>query len=175
MSYAESFAPIAGDDARVLLLGSLPGAESLARGEYYAKPQNSFWRILGDLVGAGPDLAYQARIDRLVVHRIAVWDVCRAAWRKGSLDSAIRSAEVNDFKGFLAAHPAIGLIAFNGRFAETLFLRQVAPLLTPVQRTISTVRLPSTSPAHAGMPYPAKLACWRQALSGAITGAVAER
>lgn len=169
MPYAESFPPIARDDARVLILGSLPGAESLARGQYYAKPQNGFWRIMGALVGASPEIAYPERCERLIRHRIAVWDVCRAAHRDGSLDSAIRDAEINDFPGFLDAHPAIHLIAFNGRFAETLFLKRARPLLSDPQKVIPTVHLPSTSPAHAGMSYATKLERWRAALAGAIT------
>jgi TDG/mug DNA glycosylase family protein len=169
MSYAESFPPILGPHPRVLILGSLPGAESLARREYYAKPQNAFWRIMGDLVGAVPALAYQARRERLAEAGVALWDVCRAAYRAGSLDSAIRDPEPNDISGLLATHPTIRLIGFNGRFAETLFTRVIRPMMDPTIRGIATVLLPSTSPAHAGMPYPAKLERWRQALAGAIT------
>lgn len=169
MSYAESFPPIVGAAPRVLILGSLPGAESLARNEYYAKPQNAFWRIMGDLVGAGPALAYAERRDRLAEAGVAIWDVCRAAYREGSLDSAIRDAQPNDIGGLLATHPTIQRIGFNGRFAETLFTRVIRPTFDPAVREIATVLLPSTSPAHAGMPYLAKLERWRQALAGAIT------
>ncbi len=168
-TYAESFSPIVGPLPRVLILGSLPGAESLARQQYYAKPQNAFWRIMGDLVGAGPTLAYPERRDRLAEAGIALWDVCRAAHRAGSLDSAIRDPEPNDIGGLLAAHPTIRLIGFNGRFAETLFTRVIRPTFDPDARAVATVLLPSTSPAHAGMPYLAKLERWRQALAGAIT------
>ncbi len=169
MTYAESFPPIVGRDPRVLILGSLPGAESLARNAYYAKPQNAFWRIMGDLVGAGPTLDYQARRARLAEAGIALWDVCRAAHREGSLDSAIRDPEPNDIGGLLATHPTIRLIGFNGRFAETLFTRVIRPTVDPAAREVATVLLPSTSPAHAGMPYLTKLERWRQALAGAIT------
>lgn len=169
MSYAESFPPIVGSSPAVLILGSLPGAESLARQEYYAKPQNAFWRIMGDLVGAGPDIAYPERRERLAAAGIALWDVCRAAHRPGSLDSAIRDPEPNDIGGLLVACPTIRLIGFNGRFAETLFTRVIRPNILVEMRDVATVLLPSTSPAHARVPYPAKLERWRQALAGAIT------
>lgn len=170
MSYAESFPPIVGQTPRLLILGSLPGAESLARQQYYAKPQNVFWRIMGDLVDAGPGLAYAERQERLAEAGIALWDVCRAAHRTGSLDSAIRDPEPNDIGGLLAAHPTIRLIGFNGRFAETLFARVIRQRIDPDRALgIATVLLPSTSPAHAGLPYPAKLERWREALAGAIT------
>lgn len=161
------FLPIAAPDARVLILGSLPGRMSLARQQYYALPQNAFWKIMGRLVGADPGLPYAARVDALMAHRIAVWDVCAAAERPGSLDSAIvqESVIANDFESFLAAHPHIALICFNGIKAEALFRRLVSPALSQRARQIPTVRLPSTSPAHAGMPFEQKLALWQAAIA----------
>lgn len=101
------FAPLASTAATVLILGTLPGRTSLARGEYYAQPRNAFWPIMGDLFGAGPDLPYAERTSRLIERRIAVWDVCASAKRAGSLDSkiAIGSILPNDFNGFFASHP----------------------------------------------------------------------
>ena len=127
MSFCMSFPPIARTDARILILGSLPGAESLARQQYYAKPQNSFWRIMGALVGAGPEIVYADRLVRLIDHHIAVWDVCASAMREGSLDAAIKSPEANDFRSFLTIHVGISLICFNGRAAEKLFDKLVRP------------------------------------------------
>lgn len=161
-----SFAPVTAAGARVLVLGSLPGTLSLARQQYYALPQNAFWRIMGELAGASPELPYAARLERLMARRIALWDVCASAFRPGALDSAIAHDSVvpNDFAAFLTANPGIARIAFNGAKAAELFRRKVLPTLPPAQQAIARVTLPSTSPAHAGMTYAEKLRLWRVAL-----------
>lgn len=143
-------------------MGSLPGQMSLRQGQYYAKPQNTFWRIMGDLFDAGPEVAYDLRVARLQERGIAVWDVCASARRAGSLDSAIDrdSLVINDFLGFFAAHPAIEAVAFNGRLAATVYARSVVGRLPATAAALPTVLLPSTSPAHAAMRYAAKLSAW---------------
>jgi hypoxanthine-DNA glycosylase len=166
---SHSFAPIETSDARVLILGSLPGTESLRRQKYYAKPQNVFWRIMGDLFGAGPEILYDARLAVLKARRVAVWDVCAAAFRPGALDSAIvgDSIEPNDFLTLLATHREIGLICFNGAKAAEIYRRRVLPGLPHDAQALRRVVLPSTSPAHAGTPYAEKLRQWREALAPA--------
>jgi len=161
------FKPVSRRDARLLILGSLPGKKSLEAQRYYAQPQNAFWPIMGELFGAGPDLAYDDRLQRLVAARVALWDVCRSAIRPGSLDQKIdpASVEPNDFSGFLAAHPHIELIGFNGAAAERLFRTKVAPNLSARDSGITAVRLPSTSPAHASQSLERKLSLWREALA----------
>lgn len=156
-----SFPPLAAPDARALILGSMPGVESLRAGQYYAHPRNAFWRIMGDLVGASPDLPYAARVRRLKQSRIAVWDVLAACAREGSLDSAIDEDSVipNDLVTFLSRHKAIGHVFFNGATAERCFRRHVAPGLE--SGSLRLLRLPSTSPAHAARSYREKLAQWR--------------
>lgn len=155
------FAPISARDAKVLILGTLPGQASLQKNEYYGQPQNVFWRIMGELFGAGPELPYEERKRRLVAARIAVWDVCAAAHRPGSLDGSIHSRSVvpNDFSAFLGSHPAVTLVCFNGAKAAALYQSLVRPGL-PDARTIRYEALPSTSPAHASMPYLEKLRRW---------------
>lgn len=153
-------------DARVLILGSLPGVMSLQRGEYYAQPRNAFWRIIGELAGASPELPYTERLQRLNECGIALWDVCAAGRRAGSLDSAIdlASVEPNDFGKFLHIHSGIRRICFNGQRAKEIFDRKV---VQSPRRRFESLRyqvLPSTSPAHAGMPFAQKLAHWREAL-----------
>lgn len=164
MTLSIGFPPVERADARLLILGSLPGAESLRQQQYYAKPQNSFWRIMGLLVGASPDLPYATRLQKLQEQRIALWDVCHAAERAGSLDSAIRKPQPNDFVAFFAAHPALTHLCFNGQPAAKLFARLVKPQLAQDNFTYAT--LPSTSPAHAGMRFEEKLARWREAIGG---------
>jgi hypoxanthine-DNA glycosylase len=157
-----SFAPIAGTDALVLVLGSMPGAASLRLQQYYAHPHNAFWKIMAALLGFDPALDYAGRTAALVHHRVAVWDVLAACERPGSLDAAIvaRSVVPNDFPDFLARHAGIGRICFNGATAERLFRRHVLGRLD-LDSAVQLLRLPSTSPAHAGMPYALKLQAWQ--------------
>lgn len=167
MNPSRGFAPVVGGSPRVLVLGSLPGATSIAAGQYYAHPRNAFWIIMGEIAGAGPGLPYAERCARLVAGGIALWDVCAAARRPGSLDSAIdpASVEPNDFAGLLAAHPAIGHVAFNGAKAAELYRRLVQPSLVGAPGGLPQLVLPSTSPAHAGRSLESKLAAWRAALA----------
>jgi hypoxanthine-DNA glycosylase len=165
--HSQGFPPIARSDARLLILGSLPGAESLRQRRYYAQPRNHFWRIMGELCGAGPELDYEERARRLQQHGIALWDVCAAAYREGSLDSSIDPAtiEVNDFAAFYAAHAGIARVCCNGSTSFDLYRRRVLPTLPSPWLAIAPVRLPSTSPAHAAMSYEQKLARWRELLA----------
>lgn len=162
------FAPIADPRARVLVLGSLPGRKSLQMREYYAQPYNAFWRIMGELVGAGPALDYPERLMRLRAGGIAVWDVLAAGEREGSLDSSIvrASVVVNDFNSFFERHRRIRLLCFNGATAAGLFRRKVSPGLAPEWAAIPQRVLPSTSPAHASLRFEQKLERWSDALGG---------
>ncbi|MDH5308806.1 MAG: DNA-deoxyinosine glycosylase [Gammaproteobacteria bacterium] len=157
-------------DAGCLVLGSLPGRRSLEAGEYYAHPRNAFWRIMGEVAGAGPELPYPGRLERLVEARIALWDVLASSERPGSLDAAIRrdSAVPNDFAAFLGAHARIQCICFNGQAAASLFSRLVANEAGVPLSGIRLVTLPSTSPAHAALPFEAKLGHWADALRPVI-------
>ncbi len=141
----------------------MPGAASLAAGEYYAHPQNAFWRIMGALFGTAPRESYAARVAALLDHGGALWDVLAACNRIGSLDTGIDrdSLVVNDLGGFLARHAFIRVVYFNGSMAEALYRRHVLPALGARGRMTHTVRLPSTSPAHATMGFAAKLEAWR--------------
>lgn len=158
---------VARRDARVLILGTLPGAESLKQRQYYAKKQNCFWKIMGEMTGAHPDISYRERLDRLLENRIALWDVCAAAEREGSLDASIKSVTPNDFMSFFQACPNIEIVCYNGQPAAKLFFRYVKPDLSNLN--LSLVVLPSTSPAHAGMRFEQKLALWRKALEKFVT------
>lgn len=169
MSASHGFPPIESPDARILILGTLPSTQSLARHEYYGNPQNAFWRIMGELFGAPPESPYAERVRRLTESRIAVWDVLAAAQREGSGDDAIDPDTVvpNDFGAFFSAHPGIRLIYFNGGNAETLFRRHVVPTLPAETALPKTLRLPSTSPANARFSFGVKLAAWRRVAEAA--------
>lgn len=162
MAQSEGFSPVARSDARVLVLGSLPGARSIAEQQYYAHPQNAFWPIMRELFGIEGN--YALRCDQLCEHRIAVWDVLRSSVRPGSMDADIQlaGAVANDFRSFFIEHADIRLIAFNGKKAGQLFTRFVGA--DDVADDIVRLGLPSTSPAYASMPFSGKLAAWRAAL-----------
>ena len=154
-------APVWRADARLLILGSFPGAASLAAQQYYAHPRNAFWPLMAALL-ALPDLAqrpYDERLQALQAHRIALWDAVAACEREGSLDSAIRAAQPSDLPSLVMRLPQLRGIACNGAAAyrETLALLPGAPW--PIWR------LPSTSPAHAGLGWEAKRAAWAQAFA----------
>jgi len=157
-----SFPPIENARARVLVLGSMPGGASLAAGRYYAHPQNRFWPILLDLLGAQPGLSYAARTRLLKANGIALWDVLESCVRVGSLDSAIREESIvaNDFAAFYRAHSCIEHVFFNGTKAEAAYRRHVAASVRDVGRPRNYVRLPSTSPAHAALSFEKKRDAW---------------
>jgi TDG/mug DNA glycosylase family protein len=162
-----AFAPILGERPRLLLLGSMPGEASLRLGQYYGHGRNAFWPILCELLSVPPDSDYATRIAALKAHRIALWDVIAACERPGSLDASIRrdSIRVNDFGALFKAYPEIHRIAFNGGTAEREYRKRVLPGLDPIHRRIERVRLPSTSPAYAGMSIKEKTAAWRALLT----------
>ncbi len=162
MEKSEGFPPIAGGDATVLVLGSLPGRKSLSEQEYYAHPQNAFWPIMHEIFDISG--SYTERCERLVRNQVAVWDVLQASVRPGSLDADIQpeTANANDFETFLHHHPRIRGIAFNGRKAEQLFRNLVSIESAPELRQIV---MPSTSPAYAAMSFAGKLELWKSGMN----------
>ena len=167
LPFVYSFPPVVSRNSKVLILGSMPGEVSLKAHQYYAYPHNAFWRIMGELCSAGPSLPYQERLAALDNAGIALWDSLRACTRPGSLDSAIRDEEANDFASLFVSFPKITHVFFNGAKSEAVFRRYVFPTLAAPKHIF--VRLPSTSPAHAGMTFDKKVERWRvvtEALSG---------
>ena len=162
LARVRSFGPIEDGNARVLVLGSMPGQASLAAGQYYAHPQNTFWRIVAELFRCDPASPYPARIAALKSARIALWDVLQSCRREGSLDARIeRDTQVaNDFRTFFRKHRKIKHVFFNGAKAEACFKRHVAGRMDAGH--IAYLRLPSTSPAHASLSFERKLQAWRK-------------
>jgi hypoxanthine-DNA glycosylase len=158
-----SFPPIENTRARVLILGSMPGGASLRAAQYYAHPQNLFWRIMGDLLGAEPDSSYAARVRLLKANGIALWDVLESCVREGSLDSSIEEATiaVNDFASFFRTHPKIARVFFNGAKAESTYRRYVLGNASLALPNLNYLRLPSTSPAHASLSFKQKRDAWK--------------
>lgn len=150
--------PVVGDAPRVLLLGSMPGAASLAAQAYYAHPRNAFWPLLGELIGLDPTAAYPERLAALTAAGLALWDVIGACRRRGSLDSTIDpdSIVVNDIAGLVRRAPTIRTVITNGGLAARLYRRHLAADLT----TLTWQALPSTSPANARGGLAAKRTAW---------------
>jgi TDG/mug DNA glycosylase family protein len=153
---AEGFAPVSRHDAKVLILGSMPGQKSLQEARYYAHPRNAFWKIMGELLGIDFESGYDERLLALQEHRVALWDVLKFCERPGSLDSAIKndSLIVNNFEDFFASHTHIHTVFFNGNKAAELYRKHASA----TQHQL--IGLPSTSPANAGMNFAQKLDSW---------------
>jgi len=164
VAHVQSFDAISGKDARILILGSMPGTASLAAARYYAHPQNSFWRIMTSLLDLDESCPYESRLDALRSARIALWDVLRSCHREGSLDTRILTDTqvANDFATFFRGHRGITRVLFNGAKAEQCYRRHV--LRHGIGAGLEYQRLPSTSPANASWPFARKLAAWREAV-----------
>ena len=162
----QGFPPLSRPDARILILGSMPSQESLARRRYYAHPRNSFWPIMATLLEITEESAYEERTEQVTARGIAIWDVLQSCIRPGSLDSAIDNSTMvsNDFPAFFTAHDQIRTVFFNGAKAESVYLRHVLPQLSGRAAELRLQRLPSTSPAHAGMAFEQKLEAWSMIL-----------
>jgi len=162
----QGFPPLAGHSAKILILGSMPGEESLRQQQYYAHTRNSFWPIMSALYNLPLEASYAERVAILTGQGIAVWDVLQACRRSGSLDTAIErdSLVANDFARFFRSRREISRICFNGGTAARLWRMHVIAHLPQCVAAISTVLLPSTSPAHAAVSREQKLKLWREAL-----------
>jgi len=157
ISIKRSMAPVGSTDARLLILGSLPGEASLKTQRYYAHPQNQFWRLLGAAIGEDlASLDYEASLARLAAREIALWDVVGEARRQGSLDGAIRDATTNPLADYVATHPRLLAVAFNGQTAARLGRLALAELEGP-----RLIDLPSSSPAYT-LPYAWKVDRWSE-------------
>jgi len=162
-SLLQGLAPVIDPATRILVLGSFPGAASLAAQQYYAHPRNQFWKLVGALVGEDLySLSYDQRLPRLLAHRFGLWDVLAACEREGSLDSAIRKPAANDFKRLRLLCPQLETVGFNGQTSGK-FAPQFAA------HGYRTVVLPSSSPAYMVLGFEQKLEAWRQLLDQAQT------
>jgi len=152
-----SFPPVVDAGTRLLILGSLPGEESLARSQYYANPRNHFWRLIGAVAGLDlVPLPYEARLGALLNAGMGLWDTVGAATRRGSLDGAIRLDRANDLAALTASLPELRAVGFNGGKSASLGLPQLAS-----RPDLALIPLPSSSPANT-RPFEEKLAAWME-------------
>lgn len=137
------FKPIVNKNTRILILGSFPGVRSLAARQYYAHPQNQFWKILSGILETDlVSISYREKVKALLDNRVGLWDMVNSCSRKGSSDTSIKRAKLNDIKGMIKRYPSIQAIFFNGHTSQKLFMKSGC-----VHR--NNRYLPSTSPAHA--------------------------
>lgn len=155
-----SFDPISSADTAILILGTMPGDESLELGEYYGHSRNRFWKIIATITNNDLPLTYSDKKELLLKSKIGIWDVAHKANRKGSLDSAIEDEEPNDLEDFIEKHKNLKIIGFNGTKSETLydkyFNREVG---------IKYISLPSTSPANTSINFENICKKWQQILT----------
>lgn len=148
------FAPVTRPDTRLLVLGSLPGRVSLAKAQYYAHPQNQFWRLVGAVIGRElAALPYEARLEALLDAGLGLWDTVAAATRETSLDADIRLHEASDLAALIAALPRLEAVAFNGGKSAAIGRRQIG------ESGLDLIDLPSSSPAYT-LAFERKLDAW---------------
>lgn len=158
-----SFAPLVNEKSRILILGSLPGAESLRAGQYYAYKYNHFWKIIFAILNSGEELTdYSEKCGLLLRSGLALWDVAESAEREGSLDSRIKNLKPNDIPGLLKRYVNIRFLIFNGGFAFSAYKKYLGKPLLPYEKVLST------SPACAGR-FDEKLAMWRAAIEKGLS------
>ena len=155
----ECFSAVADAETARMIIGSMPGVASLNANEYYAHPRNAFWKIVARLYDAPyPFYGYGDKLSLLLKNNIGLWDVYASCERKGSLDSDITDGVVNDFETFLALHPKVGTLYFNGGKAFRSFT--AAFKNKPFVRGLTLCPLPSTSPANARLTFEDKVKAW---------------
>lgn len=146
---------VARRDAKLFILGSLPGDASLAARQYYAHPQNQFWRLVGTTIGRNlQDMPYEERLERLAECRIGLWDVVGSAVRRGSLDQAIRMANHNRIERLIHDFPGLVAIAFNGATSAAIGRKLIG-----ADTGLTLIDLPSSSPANT-RPFAEKQVAW---------------
>ena len=159
MQRISSFPPIVDSCSKILILGSIPGAKSLEMKQYYAHPQNKFWKIIFDIFNEEFTTDYGQKIKFLHKKNIALWDVIDGCERKGSLDSGIKNEHANKIPEFIDAHPTLKAIFCNGQKSYRNLQKIVGKNFH-----LPIILLPSTSPAHAAMPYAEKRDLWKKIL-----------
>lgn len=155
MQEIQSFEPIIGEKPTVLILGTIPGKESLRKQEYYGHSRNSFWKIIYQLHEQPCETDYEMKTNFLKENGIVLWDVCRSANRISSLDVDIKNEQPNAIAALIEANPTIKTIAFNGQKAEKLYFNYNSKIAH-----LTYLTLLSTSPANAAFSFDQKLVDW---------------
>lgn len=158
--FKSSFPPIADEHIKILILGSLPGDKSLAESEYYAHPRNRFWKVLAEITSSIFPTNYEAKLKMLSENKIGVWDVVQKAQRVGSLDTNILDEVPNNLDEFIANHPNLEIIVFNGSKSQKLYDKYFKR-----QPNVKYLEMPSTSPANANYTFERLCEKWKEIVS----------
>ena len=163
MTRVHSIEPIIGRHPRIIILGSMPGIISINAAQYYANPRNMFWAVLAELFDIDIDCDYETKVQQVRELPVILWDTLKTCHREGSLDSKILNTDIeaNDIVALLGQYPAVRAIAFNGGASSKYFDRLIKPQL-PNDLSVELFKMPSTSPAYAGMKFEQKLELWRR-------------
>lgn len=157
----KSFAPEINKNTKIMVIGTMPGKESLRQHQYYAYERNAFWKIISELFNNGETFAdYKQKINCLLENGIGLWDSLQYCERETSLDSDIKNEQPNDFETLLKENPRVVFLVFNGQKAFKFFKQFHQELLNNIRYEI----LPSTSPANASIPFQIKLEKWKNTL-----------
>ena len=155
-----SFEPVADENSRLLILGTMPSVKSLEESFYYAHPRNAFWPMISEILNEPLPHTAEEKKEMLIKHHIALWDVAKSCVREGSLDSSMKDVELNDFRAFFDKYPRIERVLLNGGTAWELYHR----LPEEIVRSRPCAKLPSTSPAYT-LKYERKLSIWREEIN----------
>ena len=163
MTFRTGLPPVIVEGAGILILGTMPGDDSLRLQQYYAHRDNQFWWILAEVYNEAIEADYSKRLEFLHRRRLALWDVLQNTERAGSLDSRIKNGFANDFASLFLAYTSLKAIVFNGSKAQTLFRRHVERSHATAAGALRKIVLPSTSPTPGKhvLPFKAKVVCWK--------------
>ncbi len=168
MTTLSSFEPVEDSNCKILVLGTMPGEESLRRQEYYGYKHNAFWSIMGKYLGFNIELPYEQRCAEIRKAGIGLWDTLAKCERKGSLDTNIKNVQANDIKDFIDGHFQLKCILFNGGNAELYFKKYILKSTNDSLKDIELLKMPSTSPTNARMNFDSKYKVWAKALSAIL-------
>ena len=155
-----SFPPIVDENSKVLILGTMPGERSLKLNQYYANPQNQFWKIMTFVTEDNLQTTYKEKTDLLLKNKIAIWDALMHCEREGSLDADISEEVANDFDSFYTEHPNINAVFFNGGKSSEYYCTYIG-----LCKDKSFCTLPSTSSANTSMTLDRKAQIWKAKIS----------
>jgi hypoxanthine-DNA glycosylase len=155
----KSLPPVVDSNTRAIVLGTMPGEQSLLLQQYYSNPSNQFWRLMSAVLSANVPEDYNSRVSFLLHYGIGLWDVLESCERNGSSDSAIREERPNKLTPLLNAFPSIRCVAFNGGKASECFRRSSEELPGEIEQLF----LPSSSgaPGKYVKPLKAKINDWK--------------
>lgn len=157
-----SFNPIINHDSKILILGSIPGKESIRKNQYYANERNQFWQIIYNIFNSDIPPSYNERCNFILKNNLALWDVLKNAERHDSLDSSIKDEILNDFEEFLYMYPNINKIIFNGTKAKSSFKKHFKNIYS----SFECLTVPSSSPTPGinVKSFEEKLDIWRNSI-----------